>query len=318
MAWYDALPIWLRPRSAQARRLDAIYPVVDKALPVPAARQEPVLPAAPTSAPQPLAPEIGPSGRGAHLMIPLVGPAGMTLEQRQAMAEGALRSHEVGQVLRDHGLTATAVGLAARPVHDRAAALGLPPGEAPWMLTVVLQSTGGGTPSYSTHPRFREAVGRLYAAAADGLERMTGKPVRHDHRLFEMLNQKGPAPMRLDDQERTDAALRATLALVRTLEGTGRPTPGGSISLADQIAIYYGDAVIDPRSGRATEPAARQAVAISSDSRRDFLGRARRVVRDARGMGLVDPQMDAAVAALEAAGQDTTPIARRPAGALVR
>jgi len=190
-------------------------------------------------------------GHGTHLMIPLAGPDGMTLDQRQAMAESALRGREVSEVLRDHSLRAEAVGLAARPVHDRVAALGLPPGEAPRMLTLVLKSGGNGNPTCSTDPRFRQAVGRCYEAAANGLQRATGHPVRHDHRLLEMLSPNGPAPMRLDDQQKTDAALRATLTLVRTLEGPGRPLPAGAVALADQIAIYCGDATIDSSSGRA-------------------------------------------------------------------
>lgn len=316
MAWSSFLPSWLRPKSAQERRLDDAYRTIDAALPVPDARREPAMPTAPRPAPSPLAQDAPIMGHGTHLMIPLAGPAGMTLEQRQTMAESALRGREVSEVLRAHGLRAEAAGLAARPVHDRAAALGLPPGEAPWMLTVVLKSAGNGNPTYSTHPRFRQAVGQLYEAAADGLQRATGRPVRHDHRLFEMLSNKGPAPMRLDDQQKTDAALRATLTLVRTLEGTGRPLPAGAVALADQIAIYYGDATIDPRSGRAMPPEEKAAVAIASDARRDFLERARLVVRDARALGAADPQMDTAVSALETAGKDTQPLQRRAAAAV--
>lgn len=314
MAWSSFLPSWLRPKSAQERRLDESYRAIDAALHVPDARREPVLLTAPGPAPSPLAQDVPVAGRGTHLMIPLAGPAGMTLEQRQAMAESALRGREVSEVLRAYGLWAEAVGLAARPVHDRAAALGLPQGEAPWMLTLVLRSGDSGAPTYSTHPRFRETVSELYAAAAAGLERATGRPVRYDHRLFEMLNQKGPAPMRLDDQQKADAALRATLTLVRTLEGTGRPLPAGAVALADQIAIYYGDATIDPCSGRATAPE-EKAVAVASDARRDFLERARLVVRNARSLGIADPQMDTAVSTLETAGKDTQPLQRSTAAA---
>jgi hypothetical protein len=130
-----------------------------------------------------------------------------------------------------------------------------------------------------------------------------------------MLNNKGPAPMRLDEQQKTDAALRATLTLVRTLEGTGRPIPINAAALADQIAIYYGDATIDPSSGRATPPK-EKAVALASDARRDLLDRACLVVRDARALGVTDPQMDAAIAALETAGKDMQPLQRRAAAAV--
>jgi len=314
MVWSSFLPSWLRPKSAQRRRLDDNQ-TINTAPPVPDARREPVMPTAPKPTTHPLAQDTPVMGRGTHLVIPLAGPAGMTLEQRQMMAESALRGPEVWKVLRAHGLRAEAVGLAARPIHDRAAALGLPPGEAPWMLTIVLKNEGNGYPSYNTYPRFRQAVGDLYEAAANGLQRATGRPVRYDHRLFEMLNNKGPAPMRLDEQQKTDAALRATLTLVRTLEGTGRPIPINAAALADQIAIYYGDATIDPISGRATPPK-EKAVALASDARRDLLDRACLVVRDARALGVTDPQMDAAIAALETAGKDMQPLQRRAAAAV--
>lgn len=319
MAWYDVFPSWLR------RRRDDAHRAIDEARPPPlASRRTPTLPDAPaakTDAPAALGPSAPASGhhpRGTHLTIPLVGPAGMTLEQRQAAVEIALRSRAVGDVLREHQLSIVGGGLAAQGIHERAAALGMPEGKAPWMLTVVLQSHGGGNPTLNTHPRLREAVGKLYGAAADGLQQSTGAAVTHDHRLFEMLNSTGPAPMRLGDQEKTDAALRATLTLVRTLEGTGKPLPSGAVALADRLAIYYGDATIDPRSGRATPPDARTTPAISSDARRDFLETARLVLRDARSMGVADPQMETALAAMQTAGQDTTPPRRRAPGALVR
>jgi hypothetical protein len=314
MAWSSFLPSWLRPKSAQERRLDDTYRTIDAALPADA-RREPAMPTAPRPAPSPLAQDTPVMGRGTYLVIPLAGPAGMTLEQRQMMAESALRGREVSEVLRAHGLRAEAVGLAARPVHDRAAALGLPPGEAPWMLTIILKNEGNGNPSYNTYPRFRQAVSDLYEAAANGLQRATGRPVRYDHRLFEMLNNKDPAPMRLDEQQKADAALRATLTLVRTLEGTGRPIPVNAAVLANQIAIYYGDATIDPSSGRATPPK-EKAVALASDARRDLLDRACLVVRDARALGVTDPQMDAAIAALETAGKDMQSLQRRAAAAV--
>jgi hypothetical protein len=266
----------------------------------------------------PSEPVFDPRKRGTHLTIPLVGPSGMTLEQRQVAVDRALRSRAVYDVLREYQVSIVDGGLASQSVHERAAALGMPEGKAPWMLTLVIQGSGGCGPTCNTHPRLREAVGRLYVAAAEGLRQSTGAAVTHDHRLFEMLSSKGPNPMRLDEQEKTDAALRATLTLVRTLQGTNKPLPYGAADLADRLATYYGDATIDPHSGRASPPDARKTPAISSDARRDFLDVACRVLRDARGMGVAEPQMDKALAALQAAGQDTTPPQRRAAEALVR
>ena len=314
MNWSSFLPRWLRSKNAPEGRPDDTYPTNNAVLPVDA-RREPTMPTTPRLTPSPLAQDSPVMGRGTYVMIPLAGPAGMTLEQRQMMAESALRGPEVSEVLRAYGLHAVAVGLAARSVHDRAAALGLPPGEAPWMLTVILRNKSNGNPNYNTHPRFREAVGKLYEAAADGLQRATGRPVRYDHRLFEMLDNRGPTPLRLDEQQKIDAALRATLTLVRTLEGTGRPVPTNAVALADQIAIYYGDATIDPRSGRAMPPKEKR-VELASGTRRHFLELARSVVSGARALGVDDPQMDAAVAALERAGKDTQPPQRRAVSAV--
>jgi hypothetical protein len=296
MAWRNVFSTWFRPRTVSA-----------------ADRQTPILPdssAAQVRAPAflgPSEPVFDPRKRGTHLTIPLVGPSGMTLEQRQAAVHHALQSRPVQDVLREHQISIVDGGLASHSVHARAAALGLPEGKEPWMLTLVVQDPGGGCPTYNTHPRFREAVDRLYVAVAEGLRQSTGAAFTHDHRLFEMLDRKGANPMRLDEQEKTDAALRATLTLVRTLQGTSKPLPYRAADLADRLATYYGDATIDPYSGRASPPDARKIPTISSDARRDFLENARCVVQGIRAMGIADPQLDEAVAAMQAAGKDTTP-----------
>jgi hypothetical protein len=232
----------------------------------------------------------------------------MTLEQRQAAVHRALNSRPVYDVLRHYGITIVDGGLASQSVHERAAALGLPEGKEPWMLCLLLQDGQGGCPTCNTHPFFREAVDRLYGAVAEGLRQSTGAAFTYDHRLFEMLNGKGANPMRLDGQEKTDAALRATLTLVRTLQGTNKPLPYGAADLGDRLATYYGDATINPYSGRASPPDARKIPAVSSDARRDFLENARSVVERIRAMGVADPQLDEAVAALKAAGQDVKPL----------
>ena len=117
----------------------------------------------------------------------------MMLKQRQAMAEGALQSREVGRVLRDQGFTATAVGLAVRP-----------------SITAPPRSTCRRTRRRRCSPSCSRAAGRhIRLQHPSAPPRGDGTPLRgrrrpptaydkpagvpHNHHPFEILKPKGPA-----------------------------------------------------------------------------------------------------------------------------